>query len=444
MKRGGSLRLRLGLYVALLLVVLACGAFFAWSEDPIRLVTAETGLVLCAVVGWNLVNRVDAHRRLVVEGRDLLRDEDFSARLREVGLVEVDELVGLFNATIERLRHERVHAREQEAFLERLVEASPTAILLLDLDGKIATTNPAARSLLPAATPGRRLGELPEPGGSTLAALADGESTVIATGARRFKAARARFWDRGFPRSFVLVEELTEELRRSERDAWGRLLRTISHEVNNSAGALASLLDSCRAELAEGGDHRAVDDALAAGSRRIRALEAFVAGYAEVVRLPTPTLQRLDLGALLDDLALVLGPELAARQIRLGWGRRDRDGVVLADPNQIERVLVNVLRNAAESIGEGGAIELSLERTRREVVLQVRDDGAGVEPEAREHLFTPFFSTKRDGRGLGLTLVREILAGHGFEGTLEDGGGVPPRRGACFTVRARAEGGGRD
>jgi nitrogen fixation/metabolism regulation signal transduction histidine kinase len=437
--------LRLGLHIGLLHLVLASAAFFAWSEDPVRLATAEVGLALSALVGWHLVRRVDAHRRLVLEGRDLLRDEDFSARLREVGLVEVDELVGLFNATIERLRRERIHAREQEAFLERLVEASPTAILLLDLDGKVATVNPAARSLLPAATPGRRLAELPEPGGTTLAALGDGESAVFAAGARRFKAARARFWDRGFPRSFVLVEELTEELRRGERDAWGRLLRTISHEVNNSAGALASLLDSCRAELAEGGDHAAVDEALAAGSRRIRALEAFVAGYAEVVRLPAPARQRLDLGALLDDLALVLGPELTARHITLGWGRRDRDAVVHADPNQIERVLVNVLRNAAESIGEGGAIELSLERTRREVVLQVRDNGAGVEPDAREHLFTPFFSTKRDGRGLGLTLVREILAGHGFEGTLEDGAGVSPRRGACFTVRARvAEGGGRD
>lgn len=438
MRRSGSLRLRLGLQLALLHAVLAAASYFAWQDEPLRLALAEAGLLLSATVAVYLVSRVDLHRRLVAEGRDLLRDEDFGARLREVGLEEVDALVRLFNATIERLREERVRTREQEAFLERLVEASPTAIILLDLDDRVATVNPAGRELLATDRPlaGQPLVGLPEPFGAALDQLEDRTSTVIAVGARRFKASRARFWDRGFPRSFLLLAELTEELRRSEREAWGRLVRTISHEVNNSAGAVASLLDSCRAELAEGRAGREVEEALAAGARRIRALESFVAGYAEVVRLPPPDRRPLDLSALLGDLLVVLGPELRERSVTVGWERHQQPVWISADANQLERVLVNVIRNAAESIGQGGTIRLDLACRAGVATLRVVDDGAGIEPAALERLFTPFFSTKRDGRGLGLTLVREILAAHDFAFALEPGPGEGARRGACFSFEA--------
>src|SRR5690606_34802535 len=116
-----------------------------------------------------------------------------------------------------QLREERVRQREQEAFLARLVEASPTAMLLLDLDGDIATVNPAGQALFGPTDEvlGCSLSTLPEPFGATLEGLADGSSTLVAVGSRRFKVSRARFWDRGFPRSFLLAEELTEELRRS-------------------------------------------------------------------------------------------------------------------------------------------------------------------------------------------------------------------------------------
>ena len=115
MKRLGRLRTRLGLHLLILHLVLAAAAFLAWSQQPLQLALAELGLLLSAAVGVYLLSHVDLHRRLVAEGQDLLRDEDFGARLREVGFDEVDDLVRLFNATIAQLREERVRQREQEA-----------------------------------------------------------------------------------------------------------------------------------------------------------------------------------------------------------------------------------------------------------------------------------------------------------------------------------------
>jgi signal transduction histidine kinase len=125
---------------------------------------------------------------------------------------------------------------------------------------------------------------------------------------------------------------------------------------------------------------------------------------------------------LIDEVLLLLRPELEHRRIACGWEMAETVPPVLLDRNQIEQVLVNVLKNAMESIGEDGRIALRLEREEGRTLLAVQDTGAGIPGEVQPLLFTPFFTTKRDGRGLGLTLVQEILAQHRFDFRLE---GVP-------------------
>lgn len=252
-------------------------------------------------------------------------------------------------------------------------------------------------------------------------------------GRRRLKCYRGQFFDRGFPRSFYLLEELTEELRTSEKAAYEQLVRMISHEVGNSVAAVASLLESCLgwAEQLRPADRDEFRQALTVAGARMRSLNAFVNGFAEVVRLPPPDRHPADLGALVDEVRVLLGPELERRRIACRWSRREVLPPIALDRHQMEQVVVNVFRNALEAIGEGGEITLSLVREDGHSTLRVADSGAGIDREAESRLFVPFFSTKRDGRGLGLVLIREVVGQHGFGCGLAN----RPEGGAEFVLR---------
>ena len=245
---------------------------------------------------------------------------------------------------------------------------------------------------------------------------------------RRLLGSRAQFLDQGFTRDFFLLEELTDQLRITEKAAYEQLIRMMSHEINNSVGAVASLLDSClnyASQLRED-DREDFRNAIGVAATRMQRLNSFMRGFAEVVRLPAPDARPCDLKALLDDVLLLLRPEFHRRRIVFEWALAQPLPPIPIDKNQMEQVLVNVLRNAMESIGEDGRITLTLGNGQGRTYLGVRDTGRGIPPAVREKLFTPFFSTKKDGQGVGLTVVREILTQHRFDFSLEgcEGGGA--------------------
>src|ERR1051326_6594332 len=149
----------------------------------------------------------------------------------------------------DNLREERIKQQEQHYFLDKLLTASPSGIITLDFDEKIVMVNPSAERILQmqaAQLNGKRLAGLATPFASALSELMAGESKVVQLrGRRRVKCKKSQFLDRGFPRHFILMEELTEELRQSEKAAYEKLIRLMSHEVNNTVGASNSLLYSC-------------------------------------------------------------------------------------------------------------------------------------------------------------------------------------------------------
>jgi two-component system nitrogen regulation sensor histidine kinase NtrY len=432
-----SLRAKLLLYLGALHAALAVAAGWALRDHPVWLLAAELGFAASIVVGMYLVRAFFLPLDLIRGGTQLIEEQDFGSSFRELGQPEMDALIRVYNRMIARLREERLRQQEQHFLLERVLEASPAGFLALDFDGRVSLLNRQASRLIGLdgeVVRGRTLAEIPGPLPAALAALANGDSTVIANpDGRRLKISRAEFFDRGFARGLFVVAELTEELRASERAAYGKLIRTMSHEVNNSVGAVGSLLDSMRSygpQLADA-DRADHEEAIAVASTRLENLRRFMSGFADVARLPAPDLRPHDLRRLVDELLVLLRPQLQERRIEVSWVSAPDLAPVSIDRNQIEQALVNVLQNAMESIGRDGRIEVALARESGGApTLRIHDSGPGISSEARPLLFTPFYSSKRDGRGVGLTLVREILAQHRFPFGLDNG----PAGGAIFSI----------
>jgi nitrogen fixation/metabolism regulation signal transduction histidine kinase len=435
-----SLRARVYAYlVALHVVFAALGAFLLW-QHVLWLFAVEVAFVISLAAGMALASRTFRSLGLADEGARLIREHEFTSRFLAVGQPEIDALIGVYNRMVDTLRGERTRLQEQHHFLSHIVRVSPSGIIVLDFDHRIGVANPAAERLLGAAAgelTGRRLSSLDSPLAQRLAALEPGAADVVSlTGARRVRCHHGTFIDRGFTRSFLLVEELTEELRQFERAAYEKLIRVMSHEVNNTVASSNSLLHSSLTYGRELSPASRTDFEHAIGIviERTEQLNTFMRRFADVFRLPPPHCEPHQILGVLESVVRLQSARPDAAGIIWRWHVEDPTLTASVDRAQFEQALLNVVKNAVDAVcttGNGaGAVTIRLRQRNGAAVLAIEDTGPGLSAEARENLFTPFFSTKPNGQGIGLTLVQEILAGHGFGYALESEPGGPTR----FTV----------
>jgi nitrogen fixation/metabolism regulation signal transduction histidine kinase len=424
---------------ALIAYLLGIHLFFAtvvvlllWDQR-IWFVAVEAFLLVSSLAAIALFRGLFRPLELIASGVEFLRERDFSTRLRETGPPEMNRLIGVFNQMVDSLRTERLTIQEQHYFLDKILQVSPSAIIILDHEGTVSYANPSAHSLLrfpEGGIRGKKVAELGTSFASQMERLEPGAAAIIPLlGMRKVLLRKSTFLDRGHPRTFYLFEELTEELRKSERAAYEKVIRMLSHEVNNSLGAANSLLHSClhyAGQLREE-DRGDFETALTVAIARTDHLNAFMKGFADILRLPAPRRVFADVRVPLENIARLLHAELARRRISIVWDDQGTRDPVLMDAQQMEQVFLNVLKNAMEAIGADGTITIRLGRVNGRETITIEDTGPGIAEEVRVQLFTPFFSTKENGQGIGLTLVQEILRQHQFEFTLESAPGEPTR-----------------
>ena len=431
-----SLRAKIILYLVIIHLVWAGMAVFVFYDNRVWLLVVELFFVVSIILGVLLVRAFFVPLQLIQTGAELMNERDFTCTFIETGQAEMDELIRVYNRMIEALREERLKLTEQHYFLQELINASPAGIVVLDYDGKVTDLNPSAERLIMHTTEqasGKPPRELGDSVGSVLEHLKVDESKVLALqGNRRVRCQKSEFFDHGFPRNFILLEELTEELRLSEKRAYEKLIRMMSHEVNNSVGAISSLLESCAnyAGQIDRVDREDYVNALAVARQRAQHLNGFMRRFADVVRLPLPDRRPCDVIDLLEDLVSLVQPELIKRKICVSWDVRQRPDSMEMDKNQMEQVFLNVLKNAVEAIGQEGTITIRVGAEPPAPSVSIEDSGAGISPEIHQNLFTPFFTTKAEGQGIGLTLIQEILTQHGFQFALDS----EPGKGARFSI----------
>jgi two-component system nitrogen regulation sensor histidine kinase NtrY len=437
-----SLRGRFVVYLTAAHVLFAGVAVPLLYRQRLWLLAVEAALAASLAVGLALLRRLFSGLELIRQSAAYLSENDYSTRVRETGQSDLDALIAVYNRMVDSLRVERLRLQEQHYFLAQILAVSPSGCVILDFDGRVDFANPSAEDLLGRRAEtlrGRTLRELASPLASALDGLAAGQAQVVALhGGRRVKCRRASFLDRGFSRSFILLEEVTDELRHYEKAAYDKLIRMMSHEVNNSVGASNSLLHSCLAYARHlpVGDRADFERALSVAIGRTETLSRFMRSFADVVRLPTPSPQPCDVRSLLEEVARLMQPVAERSQVTLERDLGTQPAFASLDRVLVEQALVNVLKNAVEAAGQGGRVCLRLERPDRTMRIVVEDSGPGLSPEARDNLFTPFFTTKPEGQGIGLTLVREVLRQHEFAFALDSLPGRPTR----FTILVPARG----
>lgn len=406
------------LYILVLHTVLVFLVYKILYQDKLLFIGFEVFLLLSAIVSIQIYQNFMQPIQFVKSGIEAIKDKDFSIKFVPTGKGEVDTLIEVYNLMIDQLREERTRLHEQHFFLEKLIAASPISIIILDFDEKIDSFNVKAKEYFKNEAEGLKgllLEETNHPLLVELAHIQDGESKIVKTnGVVTFKVQRSHFMDQGFRRSFLMIEELTNEILESEKNAYGKVIRMMAHEVNNTLGATDSILQTTTNILSDD-SYIELREALTIASERNRRLTKFMRNFADVVRLPAPAPVPTDLNKFVKDVAIFMEPAAAHRGVSIHTSLPANVIFKKIDVGQMEHVLVNVLKNAIEACKPGNEIRIEVSENN----LTIKNNGSPIEAEVGAQLFNPFFSTKHDGQGIGLTLAREILINHGFTFSLQ-------------------------
>lgn len=404
-------------FIILTAIVLAMGgvaAVAAYGTDNTLFFIAE-GLVIVALMFLILFyRRIMRPLNALTDGLDILRAQDWNTALRHVGQSEVDRIADTFNHMLARLKDQRIRYEERSRLVDLLVQAAPVGVVILGFDGHPKMVNAAARALFDS-SPGF------EP---FLYALACGDNTYYITAAGgTLRCSCHSFVDCGVEHRFYIIEDITASVSAAERAAYEKIIRIISHEVNNTVAGLGSAFDTLDCVLAEVSgmdDCRALMQSCA---ERSHALSGFISRYADVVRIPPAELVGTPVGQFVTRSAPFLQSIGAQYGVPVVVETSPDTPEALIDSTLLEQALVNIVKNAVESAatlpaGTGRVAVGTIRDAAGRATITVTDNGPGISVEKSRRIFTPFFTDKPQGQGVGLTLVRDILNRHRARFTL--------------------------
>jgi two-component system nitrogen regulation sensor histidine kinase NtrY len=352
-----------------------------------------------------------------------LMDNDFSVSIANAGNDELSETIAIFNQLSEKLRNERQHVYQRELLLDMVIQNSNMGVALIDQEDRVIYSNSFAKEILNAGKPINGLyfsDAIATTCDSLKEILSDRKDGLFEvkdkSGDELYHITTGRFILNARKHEVLLVKRMTLELHRQEAIIWKKVIRTITHELNNSLAPISSMAHSGQL-LVEQEKYNQLSVVFETIGERAQHLKHFIDGYARIAKLPKPEKKVVDWPEFIKKLSIALEFSF--------------DGNVPAapgyfDPVQIQQVITNLLKNAHESGSATNQIYLTLEQNRQCSVLQVLDRGIGMSASTMENALLPFYTTKQSGSGIGLSLCREIVDAHSGHIFLENrsGGGV--------------------
>ena len=405
----------LGVTLWLLFYLIAAGV-----NHPAVVLVVLVVLVLLYQI-YALIHYVERTNRDLARFLAAIRYADFSQSFVSGGLgSSFDELKTAFNEVLDAFRQARAEKEEQAHYLQTVVQHIGIGLIVFDSAGEVSLINNAAKRLL--GVP--RLGHIADldrvnpiltttlqrlgPQGRDLVRL---EEIQLALHASVFRLSHREH-------TLVALHDIGPDLDEKEMEAWQNLIRVLTHEIMNSITPIASLAATANGMLqADALDAEATEDIRSAVStiqRRSEGLLHFVEAYRGLTRVPAPSFEIVSVAGLFARVEQLMRPQFVKSAVELRLQVNPPSLELTADPEQVEQILINLLRNAREATAHraGAGVDLTAYMARDKVVIEVADNGPGIVAEALGKVFIPFFTTKRDGSGIGLSLCRQIMRLH--------------------------------
>lgn len=431
------------LRILLMIVTITAGCWLWWNSYELVVVLVIPLLLSQVFALYHYLNRVNRKLTLFLEA---IRYEDFSIRFSADNKLgkSFSALNHQFNEVLEAFRQTRAEREANLKYIDTIIQHISIGVFSFDSDGKIELINPAAFRLmgiyrlryldeLKNAHPqlSELLQELPA-GHKTLYATQNGQQLSIHAASVRLQGRFVKL---------ISLQNIHAELQQKELEAWQNLTKILRHEIMNSVTPIVSLIGTMQEIVehdipANSAQAEAVDDlkeALETIESRSKGIMNFVNAYRDYTTLPKPQFTNINLKQLINTVSNLLLPEMKTAGITYRAHVSPDNIIVLADTEQLQMVLINLIKNAMDALEHTDEPWITVKGSLGngpQVIIEITDNGPGIEPEAMEKIFIPFFTTKKKGSGIGLSLSQQIIQMHGGQLKVSS----PPDKGTTFLV----------
>ena len=423
MKRQFRARFR-ALTIVQVMLLVASISLLGWSlfnTDFVAVPVAVAIVVLLQVIG--LLGYVESHVSTLEDFFAAINYEDFTRRFVED---DIDvELKEAFNRILARFQEARAERDIQAGYLETVVKHVPVPFIAARSDGTLSLVNSPARRLtgLPALRHFDQLAELDPQLPALMQSIEPGGQQLLQTRLRdvpaELRVSVSEIRIAGETERLYSIENLSGELTARESSAWRNLIRVLTHEIVNTLTPVASLAQTAATMLDKPDATDDIREAVSTIARRSEGLMQFVSRYRELLKVPQPEPVPVRVADAMHSVVTLMAGQLDGVALEIDVVPESLE--VYADRSLLDQVLVNLVKNATEAIGESDGSNLCLSGKLEfgRVLIRVRDSGPGIPDEAMDQIFIPFFTSKRDGSGIGLSLCRHIMTAHGGEIVVE-------------------------
>jgi len=413
-----SLEAQLTFFIILIVsfILLVVGFVNYWLQDILiaSIISAAIVIPLSVFVIHTYMNPINRILAALNNGFQNFLDNDFSVSLAKIRNDEFGDLVNIYNKVGSALRDERLNLYQRELLLDTVIQTTPLSLILIDDSGSIIYSNSAANKLIYSgkAVNGLKFQELlknnPKPFSQAVDSGLSGLFTVPQkTGSETYHLTQNQFLLNGRKHHLYLFKSLTKEINRQEVNTWKKVIRLISHELNNSLAPITSLAHSGEL-ISKNQQQDKLANIFSTMGERALYLKSFIEGYAKFARLPSPQYQSVKSYEFLSSLQNIVSFKIECEK---------QESLIYCDPAQLQQVIINLVKNAHEASDMQGEksdeIKVSFRMHSNSFEIEIKDRGKGMSETNLSNALLPFYSTKAEGTGLGLPLCREIVEAHG-------------------------------